>query len=92
MSKKKKDDSGGHMTLTFATVAVPFVLRKVLAILWTKVVGKKPPIDLTDPKITFAEALGWAVVLAVIVEAARFGLTRSARQQSALEAAGTEEN
>ena len=52
--------------------------------------GKKPPIDLTDPKVTFPEAIGWAVALAVVVETARFGVTRSARRRSALEAAATE--
>ena len=90
MSKKKdgkKDGSGGSMALTLVGIAVPLVLRKVLAVAWTKVFGKKPPIDLTDPKITFPEALGWAIVLAVVVETARFGVTRSARQRSALEAA-----
>jgi Protein of unknown function (DUF4235) len=90
MSKKKKDDSDGHATLTLASIAVPLVLRKVLAVAWTKVFGKKPPIDLTDPKITFPEAIGWAIVLAIVVETARFGVTRSARQRSALEAAATE--
>ena len=89
---KKKDGSGGNMPVTLAITVVPFVLRKVLATAWTKVVGKEPPTDLTDPKVTFVEALGWAVVLAVIVETARFGITRSARQRSAVEAAGTEES
>ena len=85
---KKKDGSDGRATLTLASIAVPLILRKVLAVAWTKVFGKRPPIDLTDPKITFPEALGWAVVLAVVVETARFGVTRAARQRSALEAAG----
>jgi len=87
---KKKDGSDGRATLTLASIAVPLILRKVLAVAWTKVFGKKPPIDLTDPKITFPEALGWAVALAVVVETARFGVTRSARQRSALESAATE--
>ena len=90
MSKKKDASSGGHATLTLASIAVPLVLRKVLAVAWTRIFGKKPPIDLTDPKITFPEAIGWAVVLAIVVEAARFTVTRSARQQAALEAAATE--
>ncbi len=90
---KKKDSSDGHMALTLASVATPLVLRKVLAAVWTKVVGKEPPTDLTDPKVTFVEALGWSIVLAVIVETARFGITRSAaKRRSALEAAGTEES
>jgi hypothetical protein len=87
---KKKDGSDGHATLTLASIAVPLVLRKVLAVAWTKVFGKQPPIDLKDPKVTFPEAIGWAIVLAVVVETARFGVTRSARQRSALEAAATE--
>ena len=93
MSKKKdgkKDGSDGHMTLTLASVAVPLVLRKVLAVAWTKVFGKQPPIDLKDPKVTFPEAIGWAILLAVVVETARFGVTRSARQRSALESAAAQ--
>jgi Protein of unknown function (DUF4235) len=90
MSKKKDGSDGGHVTLTLASIAVPLILRKVLAVAWTKVFGKNPPIDLKDPKITFPEAIAWAVLLAVVVETARFGVTRSARQQAALEAAGLE--
>jgi hypothetical protein len=89
MSKKKKDGSDGHATLTLASIAVPLILRKVLAVAWTKVFGKQPPIDLKDPKVTFPEAIGWAIVLAVVVETARFGVTRAARR-SALESAATE--
>lgn len=88
---KKKDGSGGGMTLTLVSVGVPLLMRKVAAVIWTKAVGKEPPTDLTDPKVTFAEALGWSVAMAIIVESARFGMTRSAaRRRSALEAAGTE--
>ena len=67
---KKKDGSGGSAVIAVAGIAVPLVLRKVLTIAWTKVVGKEPPIDLTDPKVTFPEALGWAIVLAIVVETA----------------------
>jgi hypothetical protein len=87
---KKKDGSSGSMMISLAITAVPFVLRKVLATAWTKVVGREPPTDLTDPKVTLPEALGWAVVLAIIVETARFGMTRPARRRSALESADTE--
>jgi hypothetical protein len=87
---KKKDGSGGNMVISLAITAMPFVLRKVLATAWTKIVGREPPTDLTDPKVTLPEALGWAVVLAIIVETARFGMTRPARRRSALESADTE--
>ena len=87
---KKKDGSGGNAVIAIAGIAVPLMLRKVLMIVWTKVVGKEPPTDLTDPKVTFPEALGWAVALAVVIETARFGVMRTARRRSALEAAATE--
>ena len=32
---------------------------------WTKVTGKEPPTDLTDPKVTLPEALAWAVATGV---------------------------
>jgi hypothetical protein len=93
MSKKKdgkKDGSGGSMALTVVGIAVPLLLRKVLATAWAKVVGKEPPIDLTNPKVTFPEAIGWAIVLAIIVETSRFAINAPARRRSALEAAATE--
>ena len=90
---KKKDSSGGGMGLTLVSVGVPLLMRKVAGIIWSKVVGKEPPTDLTDPKVTFVEALSWSVVMAIIVETARFGITRSAaKRRSALEAAGTQES
>ena len=88
--KTKKDGSGGSAVISVAGIAVPLLLRKVLAIAWTKVVGKEPPTDLTDPKVTLPEALGWAVVLAIIVETARFAISAPARRRSALESAATE--
>jgi len=89
---KKKDGSGGNAVISLAGIAVPLLLRKVLATVWAKVVGKEAPLDLTNPKVTFPEALGWAIVLAIFVEAARFGIASPARRRSALEAAGTEES
>lgn len=92
MSKKKdgkKDGSGGSMVISVAGIAVPLLLRKLLTIAWAKVVGKEAPIDLTDPKVTFPEALGWAIVLAIIVETARFTINAPARRRS-LESAATE--
>lgn len=83
---KKKDGSGGHLAVTLATAGGVFVLRKVLASVWTKIMGKEPPTDLSDPQVTFVEAIGWAVTTAVIVETARFGISRAAMRRSAPEA------
>jgi hypothetical protein len=80
---KKKDGSGGHLAITLATTGGVFVLRKVLATVWTKVTGKEPPTDLTDPRVTLPEALVWAITTAVIVETARFGIIRATRRREA---------
>jgi len=79
---KKKDGSGGHLAITLATAGGAFVLRKLLAVAWTKIIGKEPPTDLTDPKVTLPEAVGWAVLVAAIVETARFGISRAATRRS----------
>lgn len=90
--KKKKDDSGKHMAFTLATTGGVLVLRKVLAALWTKVVGKEPPTDVTDPKVSLAEAVAWAAATAIIVETARFGIAQATghRRAEPVEAADTE--
>jgi hypothetical protein len=92
MSKKKekKDGSGGSAITSIAGIAVPLLLRKLLTIAWAKVVGKEAPIDLTNPKVTFPEALGWALILAVVVETSRFAINAPARRRSALESAAAE--
>ena len=61
---KKSEGSGGSSTrlvTTLATTGGLMVLRKVLAAAWTKVTGRNPPTDLTDPKVTLPEALAWGV-------------------------------
>lgn len=86
MSKKKDGGSGGHLGITLATTGGVFVLRKVLAAVWTKITGKEPPTDLTDPRVTLPEALVWAVTTAVIIETARFGIVRATRRKEAIAA------
>ena len=80
MSKKKGKKGDGSNTRMITTVAVAggvFLLRKLLASAWTKITGKVPPTDLTDPKVTLPEALAWSVATGVVVEAARFAIVRS---------------
>jgi Protein of unknown function (DUF4235) len=79
MGKKNKKDSGSNTRLvtTMATTGGVFLLRKLLATAWTKITGKVPPTDLTDPKVTLPEALAWAVATGIVVEAARFAIVRS---------------
>ena len=81
--KNKKDESSNTRLLTTVAVAGGvFVLRKLLATAWTKITGKVPPTDLTDPKVTLPEALAWAVATGVVVEAARFAIVRSTMRKS----------
>ena len=78
MGKNKKH--GGSNTRMVGTVALTggvFLLRKVLATAWTKVTGKVPPTDLTDPKVTLVEALAWSVATGIVVETLRFYVVRS---------------
>ncbi len=87
---KKSGGSNTRMSTTVAMAGGVFVLRKLLAVIWTKVTGKTPPTDLTDPKVTLPEAIAWAVATGVILETARFAIARAAARR-ALPAAGTPE-
>ena len=83
MAKKKKDSgSSGRMAGTLALTGGVFLLRKLLATAWTKVTGKVPPTDLTDPKVTLVEALAWSVATGIVVETARFAFVRSTMRKS----------
>ena len=70
-------DSGASKVVAIAAAfAAAFVARKVLTFGWTKVTGKKPPAE-QDPDVGWAEALGWAVVIGVGIQAARMVATRT---------------
>ena len=76
----KKNKGGGSNTRMVGTVALTggvFLLRKVLATVWTKVTGKVPPTDLSDPKVTLVEALAWSIATGIVVETLRFYVVRS---------------
>ena len=78
MGKNKKD--GGSNTRMVGTMALTggvFLLRKVLATAWTKITGKVPPTDLTDPRVTLWEALAWSIATGIVVETLRFYVVRS---------------
>ena len=70
-------DSGASKVVAVAAAfAAAFVARKVLTFGWTKVTGKEPPSE-HDPDVGWAEALGWAVVIGVGIQAARMVATRT---------------
>ena len=88
--KKKNADAGGHLLVTLMSTGVSLVMRKVLGTAWTKARGKEPPVDLTDPRVTFGEAIGWAVLLGIAVETARFFIIRAVAKRELPEAGDTE--
>ena len=62
----------------FAAFAGAYGARKVVAYGWRRVTGKEPPTDPQDPKVGIGEALTWAVLLGVAMEAARLLAGRAA--------------
>ena len=79
---KKSDGSGGRLLVMMASTGAVFVVRKVLAAAWTRITGKEPPTDPTDPKVTLAEALGWAVLVGVTAETTRFAIVRATARKA----------
>jgi hypothetical protein len=82
MGKKGDGATSARLVTTMATAGGVFVLRKVLATVWTKITGKEPPTDLANPKVTLPEVLIWAVATGVIVEAAKFAIVRGTMRKS----------
>ncbi|HLH82013.1 MAG TPA: DUF4235 domain-containing protein [Trebonia sp.] len=87
---KKSGGSGGTMLATVASTGTMFLMRKLLGMAWTKVTGKEPPTDLSDRKVTLPEALGWAVLLGIIGELARFAVVRATTRRPLPEAGDAE--
>jgi hypothetical protein len=79
---KQGDGSNARLLTTVAMTGGVFLLRKVLATAWTKVTGRVPPTDLTDPRVTLTEALIWSVATGIVVETARFAFVRSTMRKS----------
>jgi hypothetical protein len=79
---KKGDGSNARLMTTMAMTGGVFLLRKLLATAWTKVTGKVPPTDLTDPKVTLPEVLAWSVATGIVVETARYAVLRSTMRKS----------
>jgi Protein of unknown function (DUF4235) len=80
--KDESGDSGGgdsaaaKIAAVGAAFAAAWIARKALTFGWTKITRKEPPSD-QDPTVGWAEALGWAVVIGVGIQAARMVATRA---------------
>jgi hypothetical protein len=77
---KPQAKTGGSMgqkvAATVATSAAVFVVRKLLAFGWKRATGKTPP-DPADPQVRVMEALGWAVIVGVSIEATKLFTARA---------------
>lgn len=64
-----------------AAFVAGFVARKALTFAWTQATGKEPPTEPESLDVGLGEALGWAVVTGVGMEAARVLAVRAAHQK-----------
>lgn len=78
---KSGGDSNKTLATTLATAAAVFAVRKLLAFGWRRATGKTPP-DPADPKVSIVEALGWAALAGVTVEATRLFAARATARRA----------
>jgi len=79
---KKKEDLGTRAFNTMTMMAASFVARKAITFVWTKVTGKKPPINPEDPGVALVEALSWSVLTGVTVAAFRLLAIRAVARRA----------
>jgi len=82
MSKKKGDGSGGRLATTLAMAGGVFLLRKLLAMAWTKATGKTPPTDINDPELKLPELLAWSIATGIVIESARYAIAHATARKA----------
>ena len=68
---QKKEDFSARAFNTLTMLAAPFIARRAITVVWTRVTGKKPPTNPEDPGVAFVEALTWSVLVGVTVAVVR---------------------
>ncbi len=86
----KKEDFGTRVFNALTTMVAGFIARKAITFAWTKVTGKKPPVNPEDPGVAMVEALSWSVLTGVTVAAIRLLAIRAVVGRRALSAADRE--
>jgi hypothetical protein len=74
----KRGDGASKIIGAAAAFAAAFVARKAITVGWTRLTGKEPPSDPQDPRVGTGEALGYAIVMGVVMGAARVLAIRAA--------------
>jgi Protein of unknown function (DUF4235) len=87
MSDKRRDGLAKALG-AFAAFGAAYAARKLVTAGWKRATGKEPPNDPHDPRVSIGEALSWAVVLGVSIEAARLLAQRAAMRQLRRSGAG----
>lgn len=78
---KKSADVNKTLATTLITAGAVFAVRKLLAYGWKRATGKTPP-DAADPQVSVIEALGWAALAGVTVEATKLLTARATARRS----------
>jgi hypothetical protein len=73
-----KSPGGSRAVGMVASLVAGAVAKKAITLGWKRVTGREPPTDPKDPDIALKEALAWAIVVGVGMEAARLLATRAA--------------
>jgi len=79
---QKKEDFSTRAFNTLTMLAAPFIARKAITVVWTRVAGKKPPTNPEDPGVAFVEALTWSVLTGVTVATLRLLATRAVARRA----------
>jgi hypothetical protein len=82
MSKKSRE-SNSRLVGTLATTGAVMLARKIVTFAWTRTTGKQPPTDPADPAVSVLQALSWAVIAGITVEATRVFATRATARRPA---------
>ena len=90
MSKQKGGGSGGRVLPVLATAVAMYLARRAVTMAWTRTTGKVPPTDPADPSVSLLEALSWAAIAGITVEAARLLATRATIRHQPVGAGDTE--
>src|ERR1035437_6024034 len=74
---RMSDKRGNGASKAIGAVAA-FAARKITTLGWKRLTGKEPPSDPQDPLVGTGEALGYAIVMGVVMGAARVLAIRAA--------------
>lgn len=74
----KRGDGATKALGAAAAFAAAFVARKLINLGWKRLTGKEPPSDPHDPLVGTGEAVGFAIVMGVVMGTARVLAIRAA--------------